>query len=118
MCYYCNARSLKNKLSDLHALLYSNRYSIICFSESWLSLVVSDGILDPRGLYNIYRKDREDGFPGVVIFVSKYIDSVPIPIKQNNCSNAELIGISVKCFDLSIDVYCLYCPPDLSCDFF
>jgi hypothetical protein len=34
--YYCNARSLRNNLGELHDLLYSGKFKIICFAESWL----------------------------------------------------------------------------------
>jgi len=34
--YYCNARSLRCKLTDLHDLLCNGQFQVICFTESWL----------------------------------------------------------------------------------
>jgi len=98
--------------------LYSNFYSIICFSETWISCVFTDGMLDPKGLYYAFRKDRDDGFGGVVIFINKCIDSTPISVTNNIYKNVELIGVTVQYFGLKIVVCCLYCLPNLSCDLF
>ena len=35
--FYCNARSLRNNLTELHDLLYSGKFEFLCFSESWLN---------------------------------------------------------------------------------
>jgi hypothetical protein len=59
-CFYCNAQSLKNKLIELNDILFAGNYNIVCFSESWLAPIVTDGLLDPSGQYTIYRKDRRD----------------------------------------------------------
>jgi hypothetical protein len=66
--FYCNARSLKNKFHELYFLLYGGGYNILCFTESWLSDMVSDGLLYFKSLFNIYRRDRFDGYGGAVIF--------------------------------------------------
>ena len=53
-----NARSLRNKLPDLHLLLASNQYSIIFISESWLCDDISDAMLIDRFPYSVHRYDR------------------------------------------------------------
>ena len=53
-----NARSLKNKLTDLHAFLLSNVPDVVFITESWLDSSITDGVIDPSGLYSVYRHDR------------------------------------------------------------
>ena len=71
-CTYFNARSIVNKLQELHQLLYSSIFDIIFITESWLHDEVTDGLLDPHSCYVILRKDRKlyrGG--GVCIFIKK-----------------------------------------------
>jgi len=53
-----NARSLKNKLADLHVFLHCNSPDLVFVTESWLDDSVTDGVIDPSGLYSVYRHDR------------------------------------------------------------
>lgn len=69
-----NARSLKNKLADLHYVLYgeNNSYDIISFCETWLNNTVSDNMLDPRNRFNVFRCDRvSKGGGGVCVFINR-----------------------------------------------
>lgn len=71
-CISFNARSLKNKLQELHYLLYSDRYDLIFVCETWLYDDVPDGLLDPECKFNIMRcnrKCRRGG--GVCVFMCK-----------------------------------------------
>ena len=73
--FYSNAQSIKNKLSDLHDILYSFAFKVILFSETWLIPNLSNAMLDPRGLYSIFRKDRDNRFGGgVCIFICNDTD--------------------------------------------
>ena len=57
-----NARSLVNKLPELHILLYDKTYGghdCICVTESWLHAELLDGFLDPLSSYDIFRNDRQ-----------------------------------------------------------
>lgn len=58
-CCLFNARSLVNKLPELHYTLYSN-VDIDCFliTETWLHDEIPDGLLDPQSNYSIIRCDR------------------------------------------------------------
>ena len=116
-CFYCNARSLKNKFHDLHVTLYAKQFNIICISETWLSASVTDGLLDPRGLYNIYRKDRSDGYGGVCIFVSRRIKSISIDFNYHNISNIELVACRIILSSVTFNVGCFYCAPDVSLEY-
>jgi len=65
-CKFFNARSLKNKLSELHYTLYSSYLLIICVAESWLNDSVTNAMLDPLGLFDIYCRDRPSHAGGVI----------------------------------------------------
>jgi len=41
-----NARSLKNKLTDLHDVLNSNKPSVVFVTESWLDDSITDDMID------------------------------------------------------------------------
>jgi len=67
-CAVSNARSLKNKLSELYHMLYSWRPDIIFVTETWLHRGFPDSLLDPQGSYNILRYDRAGGHNCVSVF--------------------------------------------------
>ena len=117
-CFYCNARSIKNKLLELHDVLYGGFYNIVCISESWLSPNMIDGILDPSGLYKIYRKDRVDGYGGVCIFVSRFIHSSFISIDNSIYADVELVACGITFKGITLTLCCFYCAPNISCDMF
>src|SRR2546425_5746545 len=97
-CTLFNARSLKNKLPDLHFILYSEtiNYDVICITETWLTTSVTDAMLDPKGLYTVYRCDRSDGRigGGVCVFVKACHNAVYVDL-QPSYANFECV-----CFDL------------------
>jgi len=105
-CYYCNARSLKNKQADLYELLYHSHYNILSFSETWLSPIFTDGLLDPKSQYNIYRDDRHDGYGGVCIFICKMLQSYQSALSKDVIAEVQCIGCNVLCSDLKLIVYC------------
>ena len=120
--YYCNARSLRNNLGELHDLLYSGKFKIICFAESWLcSKLFNDAILDPRSLFNIYRRDRISHWPagGVCIFISKSVQSFENEIDRQMFPDAEIVSVCAIFPDnLKLIIVCVYLPPNLSTDLF
>ena len=115
-CYYCNARSLKNKLIHLHDILYSGKYNVICISETWLLDKLTNGLLDPKSLFSIYRKDR-GGYGGVCMFISKFISSNVICL-DTRFNEVELIGCKLNFCRMNLSIYCFYCPPDITLDNF
>jgi len=56
-CCVFNSQSIVNKLLELQYLLYTSAYDGILITESWLAPDITDGVLDPKGLYHIFRKD-------------------------------------------------------------
>jgi len=66
-CCLFNARSLTNKLLDLHCVLYSEtEFDGLLITESWLTDEITDGMLDPESKYHILRCDRKVGRGGGV----------------------------------------------------
>ena len=93
-CIVSNARSLKNKLHDLHYMLYIQSPDIIFFTETWLQEFFPDSLLDPKNNYNILRHDRSySRGGGVCIFISKRLTFVPLVIE--NDVNLEMIAVDI-----------------------
>jgi hypothetical protein len=79
-CTFFNSRSIKNKLPILYALLYSGEYDVVAIVETWLDISVLNSMIDPRGLFNVYRKDRLGRGGGVCICIHKSFHSSEIII--------------------------------------
>lgn len=56
-CFLANARALKNKFQDLHAIVFAERFDILAVAETWFDPTVLDHEVIPSG-YTIYRRDR------------------------------------------------------------
>jgi len=80
--------------------------------------MLGNGVLDPRGLFSVYRKDRLDGYGGVCPFILNSIQSSPIAIDFNNFCNKELVDCNIIYWGPSISLFCYYCAPSLSSDLF
>ena len=65
-CLPINARSLRNKVLDLQALLLENHIPIIAITETWLDTSVMDFELGLNN-YSIHRWDRQDRRGGGVL---------------------------------------------------
>jgi len=59
-CCLLNARSIVNKLPDLHSLMYNDQFDVILVTETWLHSEISFGMIDPDNCYHVLRKDRAD----------------------------------------------------------
>ena len=95
-CLLVNARSLKNKLPELHHVLYDQLtvYDCLFFTESWLNNCVPNSLLDPKDQYFVLRSDRQHGNGGgVCAFVNKKFHclSVDLPF--------HAADIDLVCFD-------------------
>ena len=117
-CHLINARSLSNKLPDLHDLLYNSspHIDILFVTESWLTSSISDGVLDPQNRYNIFRHDRPDDFRGggVCLFTNKSLKVSQLNTEHIN-SIIDIIGIDIfKSSKLSHRFFLAYRPPSTS----
>ena len=85
-CSACvfNARSLSNKLNELHQLLYCNKYDVICVTETWLHDGITCGLLDPNSEYSILRKDRVVSHGGgVAVFLARHLHFIEVTVDQS-----------------------------------
>ena len=88
-----NARSLVNKLDELHYLLYSCQYDIILVTETWLHDGVTNGLLDPYNNYQLIRKVRDHNKGGgACVFVKRCWTVVSVALEPTE--------LEMVCFDL------------------
>jgi len=118
--YYCNCRSLRNRLVELHDLLYNAGVNILWFTETWLNEYTTNGMLDPRGLFHIYRHDRpgNNHGGGVCIFVAKDITSHSVDVNLEEFNHVDITSCVVRLGKLHVTLLCLYLPPNLAIDDF
>ena len=53
-----NARSINNKLCELHQLIYDSNLEFVFITETWLNDDVTDSMLDPYDRFYVFRRDR------------------------------------------------------------
>ena len=70
-----NACHILNKIDELGSIVEINGPDIICITESWLGLSISDNIISIGPSYIPYRKDRETLGGGVITYVKTAIPS-------------------------------------------
>ena len=81
-CYYYNATSLRNKLTEFNSHFDSQEFDVISVSETWLNDSVFDDEIFTNGGYNIFRRDRtkvtvpdKDDGGGVLLGVKKSLSA-------------------------------------------
>ena len=93
-CIQLNARSLNNKFLSFHNLIYSDSDDIIVITQSWLRPNITDGFIDHKNKYNIFRHDRagrQGG--GVCILTSKCLNVVQVQFTAK---------IEAVCLDINV----------------
>ena len=83
--FFSNARSMVNKLDEIHGTIKANSFSIAAITESWLSSRVTDDLISLPG-YVTCRKDRPDDKRGGGICT--YISSQTNFIELNDLNNS------------------------------
>jgi hypothetical protein len=59
-----NARSLNNKLPELHYTLGQDKLDVLCITETWLNPVTIDGLITDGCHYSVLRTDRVSSHNG------------------------------------------------------
>jgi hypothetical protein len=111
-CVSLNARSLNNKLLELHRLL-ADRPSVVSITETWLN---SDNLLTDSGNYSIYRRDRLDRRgAGVCMLIDNDVfqsANVHIPCKYDclEIIAVDLLNVHFTCRFINVFVRLLLIP--------
>jgi len=109
-----NARSIANKISALHHLLYSANYDIYFVTETWLNDSIYNGLLDPKSQFTVLRNDRTEHRGGGVcaLIRNRLCRVVPISI-SDEFRDVEVICCDVIAYDSRLRFFVLYRPPTL-----
>jgi len=104
-CVMFNARSLCNKLVELHYLLYLSKFDILLITESWLHEGITNGLLDPEGKFTVLRCDRfVTSREGVCAFANNSLQVTPVNLGK------KYFNLELLCFDLvAPNSYSLIC---------
>lgn len=103
-----NCQSLKNRLPQLEALLFQDKIHIAALSETWLE---PDFNLRVSG-YNVYRKDRCDGYGGVAI-LTHYSIRAQISHRQIRNPGLEVLHLNIYNCESLNTVISSYCAPSV-----
>ena len=114
-CCQLNARSIKNKLPELHYLLYCSDVDCVFITESWLSDDFTDGLLDPNEQFTIFRKDRcEHSGGGVCVLIRRQLQAKRVNLSMLDL-HVELLCVDIFSIMNSYRFFIAYRPPDNSC---
>ena len=113
---------MRTKLDELQnsVLISAKQYDVIILSETWLHEEMKDAELSLTN-YNIYRSDRNPLFAsrggGVLIAVSKYLQSKLVDITDSVNIAVDQIFVHVSFCNTDCIISAFYVPPssDLSC---
>jgi exonuclease III len=83
--------------------------SIICVSETWLNPSIPDTNIELPG-YDLYRRDRDDGYGGVALYISKmFMSSELLDMRSDIVEN---IWISLTIGNMKVLTAVFYRPPN------
>ena len=115
---HINICSLRNKVHDIHQLVYIHKIHILCVTETHLDRSIPDSkVVIPN--YNMFRRDRDLHGGGVCIYVHQYLRASSAP----QCTNLAVECLTVRVHlptkprPTSISVSCAYRPPSSAVDF-
>ena len=119
-CLLLNARSLKsvntqrNKLVEFQSLVSLQNINLACVTETWLNSTVQNNEILSGEQFNIYRKDRRDGYGGIMLAVDMLMRSKRMKnLELANLDHNEIMVIELKPKRQSkIAIVVTYRPPD------
>src|SRR6218665_2109397 len=83
-CYYTNARSVFNKLTEVKHLVRQNNLNIIGITETWVSEEMTDAELHLEH-FDLYRRDRIGRIGGgVMLYIHESLISIPCLELEHN----------------------------------
>jgi len=111
-----NARSIVNKICELHDVLYNASYDMYLISETWLHGGICSGLLDPNDQYTVLRSDPTvSRGGGVCALIHKNLCIVPVNI-DDEFSDLEVFSFDVILGETRVRFFVLYRPPKLDRD--
>ena len=112
-CLYLNARSVRNKLTDLEIIQKSDKHDFIFITETWLKESDLDTMLVDPSNYGVIRNDRTTHAGGVAaIYNRKCADKI-----VTHSIDTANFDFEMLCFDLHFSSHrilrfiCVYLPP-------
>lgn len=102
-----NVQSILSKKAELACLICATKPDIIVGCETWLKPAICQGEFFPDD-YRIYRKDRSDGYGGVLVAVHTSLNSHQITTE----TNAEFVAAKILSGKQSVVVGSFYRPPN------
>jgi len=103
-----NFQSIKNKKAEVSNLLDAADADIIIGTETWLRPDIKSAEIFPA-TYSIYRKDRKDGYGGVLLAVKE--DIISEELKMERDIEAVFAKLSIPGIRTWLIVGSLYRPP-------
>ena len=102
-----NAQSIMNKKESLWELLDHQNPDICCVCETWLNSDILNNEILPTS-YKLFRKDRADGYGGILIGVKCNIpsDLIDVTLETEVCTVLLQLSNHSK-----LIVICAYRPP-------
>ena len=107
-----NFRSIVNKKAEFLHFIQQSKPDLIIGTETWLTDdILNNEIIPNEFQYSIYRNDRNGGYGGVMIAVSKNIVSMTVPELISSC---ETIWCKLCIPSVKIIYVCAYYRPHIS----
>ena len=101
-----NFQSTYNKKDELSWFLIENDFDIVLGSETHLSPWIKNDEILPL-MYNSHRRDRADGWVGVIIITKKNLTVEEIKINKE----CEMVAIKVETYKKPVIFASCYRPP-------
>ena len=113
--YYCNSRSVRNKIDLLRGLASVERPAVIAITETWIDTKERDfkSEFEIEG-YNIFQKDRNGrAGGGVAIYVENSLNCFTSRTVETG-ANSETLWVEIVKGRERLLLGCVYRPPSLS----
>ena len=105
-----NARSIRNKLSELKAISAQGNYDIIAITESWINTSKDFVSEFDIPVYNIIFKERKDKKGGgVILYYRSHLKIEQTDL--NTLEGFEIITANLKCVHIKLKLCIVYRPP-------
>ena len=105
---HINAQSLRYKMDSFTA--ESVGYDVICVTETWLNPKIDNSTIRMDGFQDPFRRDREDGYGGVAIYVNSSL--IATRKIEYETVGLESIWIELKHTHFTCLISCTYRPPN------